>query len=237
MWEETLAHCRKAKWAVRLRVGRCGCVLLSLSKAVASPVVNVAQYIRCTLGRFNVRIGSLHRLYPFVNPPLLSSFQSFCRFASRRTGRTARGCQRHFTSANVCRGGLCSNVGSFLRRTAQRKHVLVLTASGPAIFTGHVLSCFSVTHCFAFITNDNLSNSFCAGKSIVHRMLRDGGLASRLSIIVVNSHGRSVVKTGRGELSSVNILCNCNSQRRLSRTKTSCVMRSVTKLHGLLFRR
>lgn len=112
------------------------------------------------------------KLYPFVGPPLLTSFQEFCGMSSEQAAFAVEQYRVRFSTIGMFENSVYDGIPELLEKLKQSGYTLAVATSKPEVYTLQILAHFHLTEYFQVIAGSDIHREGETKADIIRLALR-----------------------------------------------------------------
>jgi len=134
-------------------------VLLDLDGTLTDPGRGITHSVAYALEHFGIAVPDRKRLYPYIGPPLLQSFQELAGLTPEQSKEALRLYRECFTKEGMLENELYPGIPELLRKLQSAGCRLVLATSKPEEYAVSILEHFGLTQYIDTVAGNNLAEA------------------------------------------------------------------------------
>ena len=152
-------------------------VLLDLDGTLTDPGLGITNSVMYALRKFNIEEKDRTKLYPFIGPPLMESFQRYYSMSPQESRLALDYYREYFSVKGLFENQVYDGCERFLSRLRDKGHSLILASSKPELYVKQILDHFHLSKYFLFIGGSDMEETRVNKKDVIAYCLRSAKLA------------------------------------------------------------
>ena len=175
--------------------------LFDLDGTLTDPGVGITNSVMYALKKFDINESDRKKLYPFIGPPLLESFQKYYGFTEARANE-AIGYYREYFRA----GGIFEGIPDMLGELRRREVFVALATSKPYEFAVEILKHFDLYRYFDFIGAATMDGRISKKADVIADLLDKLGIEDKSLVLMIGDRDQDIDGAKKNDLSSAGVL-------------------------------
>ncbi len=160
-------------------------IFFDLDGTLTDPGLGITNSVMHALKSYGIVEEDREKLYPFIGPPLLDSFQRYYGFSEDKALEAIERYREYFAVTGLFENEVYEGVPQMLERLLGAGKRLYLATSKPEVFARRILDHFHLTSCFHGIYGASLDEKAPSEKKdILRQALTLSGADPRDSVMV-----------------------------------------------------
>lgn len=159
-------------------------VLLDLDGTLTDPGVGITNSVMYALAKFNIKETDRTKLYPFIGPPLMESFQRYYNMTPRESRQALDYYREYFSTKGLFENEVYDGCAQFLATLNAKGYSLILASSKPEIYVKQILDHFDLSKYFLFIGGSDFEETRVCKKDVIHYCLQSAKISAKDSIMI-----------------------------------------------------
>lgn len=163
----------------------CTHILFDLDGTLTDSREGILRCVQYALEQCGMPEPDETKLYPFVGPPLLTSFQEFCGMSPEQAAFAVEQYRVRFSRIGMFENAVYSGIPELLGKLKQDGYILAVATSKPEVYTLQILEHFHLTEYFQVIAGSDIHREGETKEDIIRLALRRLGLPEQEPLHVV----------------------------------------------------
>ena len=190
-------------------------ILFDLDGTLTDPGLGITNSVIHALRRLGIDAPPREKLYDFVGPPLLQSFQKYFGM-SPEEARGAMGLYReYFAETGIFENELYDGIPEMLAHLREAGKSLMLATSKPEVFARRILDHFSLTSYFDFIGGSDLEQVRGTKAAVIEYVLKSTR-TDPADCIMIGDRSHDAVGARENGIGTVGVLWGYGSEKELT---------------------
>ncbi|QYR23513.1 HAD family hydrolase [Paenibacillus sp. sptzw28] len=158
--------------------------LFDLDGTLTDPMVGITKSIQYALRRFDIEVGDLNVLKPFIGPPLLGSFQEFYRFTEGQAQQAVAYYREYFVEHGMYENELYAGITDLLTLLKGQGKRLLVATSKPEVFAKKIVEHFKIDTYFEYIGGSELDGVRSDKSELIAYLVKNHNIDCSQAIMV-----------------------------------------------------
>lgn len=210
-------------------------ILFDLDGTLTDPAEGITKSVAHALRHFGIEVKNLTELYPFIGPPLKSSFQNYYNFDEETAFHAIRLYRERFSSIGWKENVPYDGIRDLLQALVQSgKHLLVAT-SKPELFAKQILEHFGLAEYFEVICGAPMDAKTHSTKAtVIQDALRRGAVTNLTDVVMIGDREHDVIGAHENGIAAIGVLYGYGDRLEHERCGADYIVETVEQLHPLL---
>ncbi len=138
-----------------------------LDGTLTDPAIGITNSIMYALKSYGIEETDREKLYPFIGPPLVDSFQRYYGFTEEMGYEATRRFQEYFREKGLFENRVYEGIPELLKGLREKGAKVVLATSKPEEFALRILEHFDLIQYFDFVCGASMDEKKCFRKEDV----------------------------------------------------------------------
>lgn len=211
-------------------------ILFDLDGTLTDSFKGIVHSVQYALSRYGIVENDLHKLTPFIGPPLTYSFREFYHFSDAQADEAVRYYCEYFSEKGWCENTAYPGIPEMLKTLGEAGKHLYVATSKPTEFAVRILKHFGLS-VFSIILEELLSTVHGKVRSVIRYLLRQSNITDMDSVIMVGDRKFDVAGAHAVGMECIGVLYGYGSEAELSAARADRLVSSVAELTDELLAR
>ena len=202
-------------------------ILFDLDGTLTDPGIGITNSVAYALKKHGIEVTDRTKLYPFIGPPLLDSFQRFYGFSEEQSEQAVADYREYFREKGLFENEVYSGVEELLQRLKESGKRLIIATSKPEEFAVKILKHFGLASYFDYIVGATMDSSRSKKGDVIAYALEVCGITDKADVVMVGDREHDVLGAKENGLDSVGVLYGYGSREELEKAGATCVAETV----------
>lgn len=202
-------------------------ILFDLDGTLTDPGIGITNSVAYALKKHGIEVTDRTKLYPFIGPPLLDSFQRFYGFSEEQSEQAVADYREYFREKGLFENEVYSGVEELLQRLKESGRRLIIATSKPEEFAVKILKHFGLASYFDYIVGATMDSSRSKKGDVIAYALEVCGITDKTDVVMVGDREHDVLGAKGNGLDSVGVLYGYGSREELEKAGATCVAETV----------
>ena len=158
-------------------------ILFDLDGTLTDPMVGITTSVQYALAHMDIHEPDIHRLKPFIGPPLEQSFSQFYGMDSVQAKMAVEKYRERYKDIGIYENLLYPGITQLLENLKKAGFKLAIASSKPTVFVIKILEYFSINHYFDVVVGSELDGHRSDKKEVIEEVLRQFGIMGQTGTI------------------------------------------------------
>lgn len=154
----------------------CTHILFDLDGTLTDSRKGILRCVQYALEQCGMPESDETKLYPFIGPPLLTSFQEFCGMPPEQASFAVEQYRVRFSKIGMFENAVYDGIPELLGELRAKGYILAVATSKPEVYTLQILEHFHLTEYFQVIAGSDIHREGETKEDIIRLALRRLGL-------------------------------------------------------------
>lgn len=202
-------------------------ILFDLDGTLTDPGIGITNSVAYALKKHGIEVTDRTKLYPFIGPPLLDSFQRFYGFSEEQSEQAVADYREYFREKGLFENEVYSGVEELLQHLKESGKRLIIATSKPEEFAVKILKHFGLASYFDYIVGATMDSSRSKKGDVIAYALEVCGITDKTDVVMVGDREHDVLGAKENGLDSVGVLYGYGSREELEKAGATCVAETV----------
>ncbi len=158
--------------------------LFDLDGTLTDPGLGITNSILYALKKYGISAPPREALYSFIGPPLLDSFQQYCKVGKAEAARLVSYYREYFSEQGLFENSIYPTIPETLRQLKARGAALFVATSKPEPYAKQILAHFGLNEYFSFIGGALMDETRTKKEDVIAYVLLKTGVAPPNTLMV-----------------------------------------------------
>lgn len=150
--------------------------LFDLDGTLTDPKEGITKCVQYALQKFGINEPDLHKLEPFIGPPLKDSFMHFYSLSDADAVQAISYFRERFAPTGIFENQIFSGIKEMLEKLSSKGIHLAVASSKPMIFVRKILAHFEIERFFQVVVGSELDGTRVSKEEVVEEALSQLGV-------------------------------------------------------------
>lgn len=214
---------------------RCQTILFDLDGTLTDPAEGITKSVAHALRHFGIEVENLTRLYPFIGPPLKTSFQKYYHFDEESAFQAVRLYRERFSAIGWKENIPYDGIRQMLQALMCNGKRLMVATSKPEQFAKQILEHFDLADFFEVICGAPMDEKAHSTKAtVIAEALRRGAVTELSDVIMVGDREHDVIGAHENGIAAIGVLYGYGDRAEHERCSADYIVETVDTLQSLL---
>ena len=155
-----------------------------LDGTLTDPGVGITNSVMYALKKFDINESDRKKLYPFIGPPLLESFQKYYGFTEARANEAIGYYREYFRAGGIFENSVYEGIPDMLGELKRREVFVALATSKPYEFAVEILKHFDLYRYFDFIGAATMDGRISKKADVIADLLDKLGIEDKSLVLM-----------------------------------------------------
>lgn len=209
-------------------------ILFDLDGTLTDPAIGITNGARKGLERFGIQEPDRTKLYKFIGPPLLESFQVFYGMTPEQAQEAVRAYREYYGVTGLFENKVYDGIPELLRDLRAAGKTLAVATSKPEAFSVRILERFGLAQYFHHIVGASFDSSRSSKSAVVAYSLGLCGDPAPETVVMVGNRKHDVEGAKNNGLQSIGVLYGYGGRPELEKAGADVIAESVERLRKIL---
>lgn len=194
----------------------------------------ITNSVAYALKKFGIEPPERSKLYKFIGPPLIDSFENFCGFSREKATLAVKYYREYFAEKGIFENSVYSGVPELLQKLKEHGKRLVIATSKPQQFAERILQKFNLYCFFEYICGSTMDETRGKKSEVIEYIIKELNLTDRSRIIMVGDKEHDVLGALQNGVDSIGVLYGYGSCNELKAAGATYIAESVGDIQNIL---
>lgn len=205
-------------------------ILFDLDGTLTDPAMGITGGVQYALGKFGIHETDRRKLYPFIGPVLIESFQNYYHFTLEQSKEAAGYFREYYERQGKFENVVYNGIPAMLRELNHAgKQLFVATLKGTN-FAIEIMEHFGLADYFVGIEGQRVDGENTPKSQIILQILRKYGVQDLSRTVMVGDRGQDVIAAKEAGIHSIGVLYGYGEREELERVKAKQIVSGVEEL-------
>lgn len=180
--------------------------LFDLDGTLMDPGMGITNSVMYALKKFDIIVSDREKLYPFIGPPLLESFQKYYDFSASQANEAIEYYREYFRAGGIFENTVYEGIPEMLRELKRRGVYVALSTSKPYEFALEILKHFDLYQYFDYLGAATMDGRISRKEDVIHHLLDDLEIEDKSCVLMVGDRDQDINGAKANDLASAGVL-------------------------------
>ena len=181
-------------------------ILFDLDGTLTDPGLGITNAVMYALKKFNIEVEERSKLYKFIGPPLLDSFEIYYGLSKEESQQALQYYREYFKPYGLYENEVYEGIEALLTELKVRGLKLILATSKPEPFAVEILRHFDLEKYFDFTAGATMDEKRVKKADVIQYALESCGIKDLKSAIMIGDREHDVLGAKQTGLASIGVL-------------------------------
>ena len=208
-------------------------ILFDLDGTLTDSALGIINGARKGLEWFGVQEPDQDKLYKFIGPPLLESYQTFYGMTPQQAEEAVKVYREYYSVTGLFENRVYDGIPEALAALQAAGIVCVLATSKPHVFANAILKHFSLDQYFTFVSGPELDGTRGEKSEVIEYALRELQLTDTKQILMIGDRHHDVLGAKAFGIDCAGVLWGFGSEDELRQAGARYLCQTPTELKKL----
>jgi len=209
-------------------------IFFDLDGTLTDPGLGITKSVAYALKYWNIEVAELERLYPFIGPPLMESFQKFYGFTPAQSEEALYKYREYFGVTGLFENEVYPGIPELLQSLKDKGHILSLATSKPEEYSVRILERFDLLKYFDFVAGATMDEKRVRKDEIIAYALEHFDIKDKNYVIMIGDREHDILGAKANGLKSIGVLYGYGNLEELQSAGADRIAEDVAGLQKLL---
>ena len=211
-------------------------ILFDLDGTLTDSALGIINGARKGLEWFGVQEPDQDKLYKFIGPPLLESYQTFYGMTPQQAEEAVKVYREYYSVTGLFENRVYDGIPALLQDLRAAGKTLAVATSKPETFSLRILEKFDLAKYFHYIAGASLDTSRANKSAVVAHALGLCGHPAPETVVMVGDRMHDVEGANNNGLQSIGVLYGYGDRAELEKEGATVIAESVEQLRNILLK-
>ena len=209
-------------------------LFFDLDGTLTDPGVGITNSVMCALRHYGIEETDRKKLYPFIGPPLVDSFEKYYGFSREKGLEAIDYFREYFAEKGIFENQLYEGIPEVLEKLVRKGYSLVLATSKPEPFALRILKHFSLDSYFSFVCGASMDEKQRSEKEEIIRYALEKSGADPAKTFMIGDRKYDVLGGKSFGMKTVGVLYGYGSREELLSAQADFICETPEELLSVL---
>jgi phosphoglycolate phosphatase len=189
--------------------------LFDLDGTLTDPGIGITNSVMYALKKFDIIEPDRKKLYPFIGPPLLESFQKYYGFTEIQANDAIEYYREYFRAGGIFENSVYEGIPEMLGELKRREVFIALATSKPYEFALEILKHFDLYQYFDYVGAATMDGRISKKADVIRHLLGELGDIDARSVLMIGDRDQDIEGAKANGLHCVGVLWGYGSNDEL----------------------
>ncbi len=211
-------------------------IFFDLDGTLTDPAIGITNGIMHALRHFGIEVEDRSVLYPFIGPPLASSFVNFYGFSEEKAAEAVEVYRSYFGVTGLFENEVYPGILQMLRELKSAGKHLCLATSKPTCYSVRIMEHFGMAPYFDEMIGSNLDGSCVDKDEIIRLGLQKCGVTDLSQAVMVGDRKFDIIGGQKCGIATIGVLYGYGTRTELEENGADIIAATVEDLQKILLR-
>ena len=180
--------------------------LFDLDGTLTDPGIGITNSVMYALKKFDIVEPDREKLYPFIGPPLLESFQKYYGFSEAQANEAIEYYREYFRAGGIFENKVYEGIPEMLSELKRREIFVALATSKPYEFAVKILKHFDLYHYFDYVGAATMDGRISKKEDVIAHLLDELRIEDKSLVLMVGDRDQDIHGAEANGLASAGVL-------------------------------
>ncbi len=203
-------------------------ILFDLDGTLTDPGLGITNSAAYALKHWGIEETDRNKLYKFIGPPLISSFEIFYGFSHEDALKALEIYREYFGEKGIFENRLLDGVREMLDQLRKMGKTLILATSKPDLYSLQIIEHYGIAEYFTFCSCATMEETRTDKAEVIEYALESCGITDRAACLMVGDREHDVNGARKCGIDVVGVLCGYGSEEELTSAGATYVVKDIT---------
>ena len=189
--------------------------LFDLDGTLTDPGIGITNSVMYALEKFDIHVSDREKLYPFIGPPLVDSFEKYFGFDEKQAFQAVEYYREYFREDGIFENAVYEGIPEMLSELKSRDAKVALATSKPYEFSVRILDHFDLHQYFDFVGAATMDGRISRKADVISHLIDKLGENEKSSILMIGDRDQDIDGAKANGLQSAGVLWGYGSREEL----------------------
>lgn len=210
-------------------------ILFDLDGTITDPGIGITNSVMYALKAQGIEAPSREALYPFIGPPLRTSFSKYYGITGDRFDQALKDYREYYLAKGIYEAELIPGIEKLLKALKDAGRTLIVATGKPTPMAEEVLRAFDVYDYFSFVSGPDLSETINIRKAdAIDYALKQLGITDKTGCAMVGDRDNDIQGAKGAGVTAIGVLWGYGDRRELEEAGADLIVGTPSDLETLL---
>ncbi len=206
-------------------------ILFDLDGTLTDPAEGITNAIAYALQKFNIEIKDKTTLYPYIGPPLTTSFRQFHGLSHDDSLKALQYYREYFREKGMFENIPYTGIEEMLQNLRKQGFNLMIATSKPEEFTVEILRHFHLDNYFLFVAGNTLDESRPTKGEVIAYLKQQYPMISSENAVMIGDRKYDIEGAKENALPSIGVLYGYGTREELQQAGADAIAHDIQDLY------
>lgn len=211
-------------------------LLFDLDGTLTDPALGITNSVMYALKKFGIDETDRQKLYKFIGPPLVDSFEKYYGFSKEQSVKAVEYYREYFAPKGIFENSVIDGTINCLKTLKNSGVKMVLATSKPIIFANKILDHFDLAKYFDITVGSNLDGTLGTKGEVVAKALELSGVTDLKTAAMIGDRKHDVLGAKENGITPIGVTFGYGSVKELTDAGAEYIINSMDELTKFLLK-
>jgi len=209
-------------------------IFFDLDGTLTDPGEGITNSVAHALRKWDIEETDKTKLYKFIGPPLIDSFQKYYGFSLEDARTNVKYYREYFSTKGLFENQVYDGVKELLKFLKESGKKLVVATSKPEKFSIEILKHFELYEYFDFVAGASMDETRTKKDEVIAYALESLGITEKSQVIMIGDREHDIYGAKAHGLASIGVLYGYGNREEFEKAGATYIVETVGELGDLL---
>lgn len=210
-------------------------LFFDLDGTLTDPGLGITNSIMYSLSKFNIIVEDRSKLYKFIGPPLMESYEKYFGFDEEKCRQAVNYYREYFGVKGLFENEVYPGIPQFLEKCKGAGYKLVLATSKPEHYAVEIMKHFSLAEYFDCMCGSNFDASLETKADVIREAMRRCSIEAKKEVLMIGDRMHDILGARECGLDSAGVLWGYGNREEFQENGAKYIIRDLDEFQSLLF--
>ncbi len=209
-------------------------IFWDLDGTLTDPGLGITNSILYSLEKFGIVEKDRTKLYPFIGPPLLESYEKFYGFKEDECEKAVLYYREYFGDKGKFENEVYEGIPEFLQKLVDKGYKLVLATSKPEHFAREIMEHFDLAKYFYRLCGSSVQETHETKADVIRKAIWECSIEDVSRVLMIGDRMHDVCGASECGMDSVGVLWGYGSREELLQNGATYLVSNLKELEKVI---
>ncbi len=209
-------------------------LLFDLDGTLTDPALGITRSVQYALRRFGINEPDLTKLYRFIGPPLLDSFQEFYGLSAEQSREAIAAYREYYAVTGIYENTVYEGIPALLRDARRAGYRVIMATSKPEMYACRLMQHFGLTEHFTCIAGADMGEKRADKAAVIRRAMELEGLHDPSEAVMIGDRRFDMEGGHALGMHTVGVLYGYGDEEELTAARAEALAATVEELRAII---
>lgn len=210
-------------------------LFFDLDGTLTDPGLGITNSIMYSLSKFNIIVEDRSKLYKFIGPPLMESYEKYFGFDEEKCRQAVNYYREYFGVKGLFENEVYPGIPQFLEKCKGAGYKLVLATSKPEHYAVEIMNHFRLAEYFDCMCGSNFDASLETKADVIREAMHRCSIEVKKEVLMIGDRMHDILGACECGLDSAGVLWGYGNREEFQKNGAKYIIRDLDELQSLLF--